>query len=528
MLGQILTEKEDFCNDHCNDMAVSKNDILHFKFETTKQTMFEDNMNDALSFSTLVDVGTQLHLTSPFTQLRLCVPPYTEGIRLTTYSGTIKREYVLRDNITWNMSETYRIIFEDQYQVIYYVRYDVVNATVIQNFINAINETQDTSTAGSLISEIGGNTYTDASGYGIQNHTKKFWFSVDATTLANGVTPTPQSPPNIFGYNHMYNEVDNNALAFNNPKIDDVCSSGGSSGWNVGDSNYIRNFINLQGQQCKDCTVSFVIENLTDIELKYRWRVKNGFAFFTPIVDIILAPNTRYEYSYQFQVPNVTINFQDVQFVAESLRPNPDSNDLKNYNYWYSFDSLKFETEDRPNSIQITDCNGTSTQSYEGVNEIDLSDYEGFVDIILNFNCNRKSIVYERLRLLEDVDCSNYLKVQYKDNCSDVINTFYIYGTITKGQAEVVNNESYVDTNGRKLSVYKHTIAQYELRIHPYTSNIQENLEVILNTNDIWINDKHYYAGDNVYQVDEIEDFIYSGRIDLYKSGTETIKKLCC
>jgi len=529
-LGQILTEKETFCNDHCNQMAVSKNDTLNFKFDTGKQTMFLDAMNNAESVSaTPVSVGQSLHLNAPFQQLRLCVPPYTEAVRLTTYTDKIKREYILRNDITWNLGETYRIFYEDGYQVIYYVRYDLSSTTVAQNFINAINETQDTSTAGSLIAEIGGNTYTDGLGYGIANHTSKFWYQTDATTFNNGISPTPKSPPNTFGYLHMFNALDKSILGFNPEKINaDLCNPAGSTGWYVGDLAYIRNFINLQDQQCKKCTVSFTITNLTDIELKYRWRVKNGFAFFTPIVDIILAPNTSYEYSYEFIVPNVTINFEDVQFVGESLRPNPDSNDLQNYDYWYSFDNLKLETEDNLESISIKDCNGSYTIPYQDINEINLSGYVGYVDISFNYNCGNKIVKFERLLLLEYVECSKFLKLQFKEDCSEILNTIYLYGVLVKGQLEVVNNESYVDIKGRKLSVYKHTIAQYELRIHPYTSNIQENLEVILNTNDIYINDKSYYAGDNNYQVDEIDDFIYTGRIDLYKSGTETIKRFCC
>jgi hypothetical protein len=81
---------------------------------------------------------------------------------------------------------------------------------------------------------------------------------------------------------------------------------------------------------------------------------------------------------------------------------------------------------------------------------------------------------------------------------------------------------------GKKQKVFSHTIGKSEVQIHPYSENIMDNLEVVFTHGVLSVDLIEHYPTENDFIVDEIDCYLYSGRVELYKKGSELVKSSCC
>lgn len=110
---------------------------------------------------------------------------------------------------------------------------------------------------------------------------------------------------------------------------------------------------------------------------------------------------------------------------------------------------------------------------------------------------------------------------------TEQVNQLYLSGVMIKQQLDVVDSIDNITATGKKISIYKNTIGSYELRLHPYLADTMDTIERIFDHNDITIDGVVYNCTD-VFQVSEIDLGVYTGRIDLYKDGSELVVTRCC
>lgn len=136
---------------------------------------------------------------------------------------------------------------------------------------------------------------------------------------------------------------------------------------------------------------------------------------------------------------------------------------------------------------------------------------------------------YGKLYKLEWTDTCLFDDIDYRDEDLRFTNQLLVTGILIKNGLEKVESIGNVTSSGKKKAVYKHTIEVYEFRAHPYSEAVMQTLERAFEHSTVTIDGKEYYAGDNsVFTVSEIDQLIYTGRVDLYLDGSEVIKSTCC
>lgn len=119
--------------------------------------------------------------------------------------------------------------------------------------------------------------------------------------------------------------------------------------------------------------------------------------------------------------------------------------------------------------------------------------------------------------------------LDYRDEDLQFTNELYVTGVLIKTGLDKVEAIANITSTGKKTSVYRHTIEQYEFRVHPYTAETMQAIERAFEHSTVYIGYDQYYVGDGgLFTVSEIDQFIYTGRVDLYLSGSEVIKSSCC
>ncbi len=138
-----------------------------------------------------------------------------------------------------------------------------------------------------------------------------------------------------------------------------------------------------------------------------------------------------------------------------------------------------------------------------------------------------------------DGDCSNgkLYRLDWTNNCDlgtlyysklPFDNNLYVLGVLIKQANEMLNSVENITASGSKESVYKNTQSLYEFRMNPFLADTLETiLEGVFMHKTVEIENIGYVATDTV-QSTEIENGVYLGRVDVYKSGTNLISSRCC
>lgn len=155
----------------------------------------------------------------------------------------------------------------------------------------------------------------------------------------------------------------------------------------------------------------------------------------------------------------------------------------------------------------------------------------------LKFTDGDDNVFYSRwYSIKESDDCDVQFKIDWTSNCkfSDLdytnlpfTNQLLLTGVKIKNPLEVLDSVDNITPDGRKVSIYKNTQQTFELRLHPYSEKTQNTLERIFDHSEVKINNELYNATE-AYQTSEVDLGVYTGRVDLYKDGTQVITSSCC
>lgn len=155
----------------------------------------------------------------------------------------------------------------------------------------------------------------------------------------------------------------------------------------------------------------------------------------------------------------------------------------------------------------------------------------------LTFIDSESLTFYSRWYVIKDQDeCIGDIKIRWLNECKlgelDYLNLpfdnqLYLTGVKIKLPLELHDSADSITPDGRKISIYKNTQAVYELRLHPYLEQTQDNLERIFEHSEVYINDEKYNAVD-IYKTSEIDNGIYTGLVDILKEDTQLITSACC
>lgn len=155
----------------------------------------------------------------------------------------------------------------------------------------------------------------------------------------------------------------------------------------------------------------------------------------------------------------------------------------------------------------------------------------------LKFTDSNDNVFYSRwYSIKESDDCDVQFKIDWTNNCklSDIdyanlpfTNQLLLTGVKIKNALDIIDSVDNITPDGRKVSIYKNTQQTYELRLHPYSEDTQGTLERIFEHSEVKINDELYNATE-AYQTSEVDLGVYTGRVDLYKDGTQVITSSCC
>lgn len=218
----------------------------------------------------------------------------------------------------------------------------------------------------------------------------------------------------------------------------------------------------------------------------------------------------------------------------------------------FCFNSILAQEVEFIDKIEVTDCNGDTTDlGVEGWQWNHNGRYNYLISIVGYLpdifqltitGTDTDTFVSKWYEKVDPTSCDRgrLYKLEWSDDCmfADVdygnddtvfTNELLLTGVIIKQGLDKIDAQSTITSDGKKKSVYRHTIEQYEIRLHPYTAETQSTLERVFEHSIVKIDGDTYYVGDGgSYQVSELDNFIYTGRIDLYLSGSEVIKSSCC
>lgn len=293
---------------------------------------------------------------------------------------------------------------------------------------------------------------------------------------------------------------------------------------------------------------SMVLKTDVDLEISKRYSLKIGYAtisnyqFVISVVDptfnsvfftIINPLNTSFtgnELNIYFSVPATDTYSIQFSFTAEKT-----SSQL-------AFDNVSIYEMEILENIESIDCNGNE-QTVES--NVTLYDNISLIEILeslpnpfqLKFTDSNDNVFYSRWYSIKDEDdCDVQFKIDWTNNCklSDIdyanlpfTNQLLLTGVKIKNALDIIDSVDNITPDGRKVSIYKNTQQTYELRLHPYSEDTQGTLERIFEHSEVKINDELYNAVES-YQTSEIDLGVYTGRVDLYKDGTQLITSSCC
>lgn len=194
------------------------------------------------------------------------------------------------------------------------------------------------------------------------------------------------------------------------------------------------------------------------------------------------------------------------------------------------------------NNVEVINCNN---QTLEIDYATTIHNENILVEILeplpnpfqLKFTDGNNNVFYSRWYSIKDEDdCDVQFKIDWTNNCkfSDLdytnlpfTNQLLLTGVKIKNTLDIIDSVDNITPDGRKISIYKNTQQTYELRLHPYSEDTQGTLERIFEHSEVKINDELYNAVES-YQTSEIDLGVYTGRVDLYKDGTQLITSSCC
>lgn len=204
-------------------------------------------------------------------------------------------------------------------------------------------------------------------------------------------------------------------------------------------------------------------------------------------------------------------------------------------------------------NLEIEDCYGNIT-SFEYDQE-DLQDiFDNIVDNVLRVklidnypevfrfiitDSNDNTLTSRWYKVADKDDCTNgkLYSVKWTNGCNlgeidysalPFTNELLLSGVLLKSDTDLIDSVENITASGRKISIYKNTQSVYEFRMHPYLSDTFETiLEGIFAHDTVTIDGIEYNTTDKV-QVSELDLGVYTGRVDLYKDGTNLITKNCC
>ena len=523
MISPNFIIEEDFCGNFCNDIAISKDTIFNVEMSFETKTI-KDEFSDISILPTsgeYIEIGDVLTIPNPpnFNPTALCVAPFTPNSTILLYTANKLRIY----SIEYLGLTNYAILYQTDAIAIYRVKYANNSNTMCDRLIDAINDVDSLDNNGSFSNDAIATVTNTGTGITIVADNI---FAYQSENIS-GITPTQNPTPNYFGYRTYWNPITKSANWFNFDLYSQCNPSGATSS---GSGSFYRNFFNeFVGYENGCYNLKMKFTNTQNFNIRFPYRLKSAGGFWTAPIDIIIPANTEnYLYEINGNIPNYSLAV--MQFETLDITSESGGTELQTIEEWFSLNDIIFEIREKINSIDIKDCNGTTNIINNDCNSaimpIDLSGYNGYVQFTLNTNnANYTSIPYS---LIEDKPCNSYIKFRFSKLCNPYVNELYLLGTRVKTKSEIIANESFINSFNKKISVYKHKISVYEFSFLPYTSNVMESLEKLFMYDVIALDDKLYYTGDNILQVDEIDDDIYTSRIDLYLDGSEIVSKLCC
>ena len=155
----------------------------------------------------------------------------------------------------------------------------------------------------------------------------------------------------------------------------------------------------------------------------------------------------------------------------------------------------------------------------------------------LRFTDSSDNVFYSRWYQRRPQDeCSGDIRVDWMSNCVfgeldyinlPFVNSLFLTGFINMQELDDLDSVDGISADGSKINIYKNTQETYELRLHPYTMETMQMIQRIFQQSNVLVNDEEYNAVE-VFRTSEIENGVYTGRVLLYKKGTQVISSICC
>ena len=206
------------------------------------------------------------------------------------------------------------------------------------------------------------------------------------------------------------------------------------------------------------------------------------------------------------------------------------------------FDDFSVYEVEQLVSIEMIDCFDQETDVDYGEFTVNANTLITILSTLpevfqLRFTDSSYNVFYSRWYQRRPQDeCSGDIRVDWMSNCVfgeldyinlPFVNQLYLTGVKIKLPLELHDSADSITPDGRKISIYKNTQAVYELRLHPYLEQTQDNLERIFEHSEVYINDEKYNAVD-IYKTSEIYNGVYTGLVDILKEDTQLITSACC
>jgi hypothetical protein len=206
------------------------------------------------------------------------------------------------------------------------------------------------------------------------------------------------------------------------------------------------------------------------------------------------------------------------------------------------FDDFSVYEVEQLVSIEMIDCFDQETDVDYGEFTVNANTLITILSTLpevfqLRFTDSSDNVFYSRWYVIKDQDeCIGDIKIRWTNECKlgeldylnlPFVNQLYLTGVKIKLPLELHDSADSITPDGRKISIYKNTQAVYELRLHPYLEQTQDNLERIFEHSEVYINDEKYNAVD-IYKTSEIDNGIYTGLVDILKEDTQLITSACC
>ena len=219
-------------------------------------------------------------------------------------------------------------------------------------------------------------------------------------------------------------------------------------------------------------------------------------------------------------------------------------------NSGFNLESLTISELIEVTDLEIEDCDGTITPfdySAGSIGDIldentmifELQDNYPSVFRFIITDSENNTLTSRWYKVGDKDDCINgkLYSVKWTNTCNlgeidysglPFTNELLLSGVLIKTQNDLLDSIENITASGKKISIYKNTQSVYEFRMNPYLSETFEDvLEGIFMHDTVTINGTKYNATDTV-QTSELDLQVYTGRVDLYKDGTNLISKTCC